>query len=164
MASSSVPVCLDLEVGAPQNQAILIHEGWLRDGLRRIEFHLKSTRYKTSSHERLLGTMVMRDTRTAIEQLEKCKAEEWARQYAVMKERKAPVIDTCEKIHLIVLRMLTLVFSHLCVFSNTYNGTPYMCFFPICIVSSSLGQCVSEKLQHRFIDDLSSLAAHTPRI
>jgi hypothetical protein len=98
-ASVKVPGYLELDSGSPQNQAILIHERWLRDGLHRIEFQLRSTRNQTSSHERLLGMMVIRDIKTALDQLEKCKAEEWDRQYTVVRDLTAPVIDTCEKIH-----------------------------------------------------------------
>ena len=87
----------DLDPNVPQNQAILTHERWLQDGLRRIEFQLKTTRRETSSHERLLGVMVIRDIRAALDQLEKCKAEEWDRQHAAVKEKSAPLIDTGER-------------------------------------------------------------------
>jgi hypothetical protein len=92
--SSKVQGYLDLDVGAPQNQAILIHERWLRDGVRRVQHQLDSTKYQTSSHERLLAAIVIRNIRRALEQLEIFKAEEWERQYKLAKERTAPVIDT----------------------------------------------------------------------
>ena len=85
---------LDLDVGAPQNQAILIHKRWLRDGVRRIQFQLNSSKYQTSSHERLLAAIVIRNIGMAVDQLENFKAEEWERQYKLAKE--CTVIDTCK--------------------------------------------------------------------
>jgi len=92
--SSKVQGYLDLDVGAPQNQAILIHERWLRDGVHRVQFQRDSIKYQTSSHERLLAAIVIRNIRRALDQLEIFKAEEWERQYKLAKERTAPVIDT----------------------------------------------------------------------
>ncbi len=96
--SSKVPGYLNLEIGAPQNQDIIIHEQWLRDGLRRIQFQLNSlaSKYQTSSHERLLAAMVVRNIRMALDQLENLKAEDWDRQYKLVRECNAPVIDTCK--------------------------------------------------------------------
>ena len=117
-ASTKVVACLDLDVAAPQNRPILIHERWLRDGLCRIEFQLKSTKYQTSSHERLLGKMVIRDIRMTLDRLEECKVEEWNRQYTVVKERTILVVDTCKMVHLI-MSAITLTFR----FSATYMSS-----------------------------------------
>ena len=95
--SSKVPGYLDLDIGAPQNQDIIIYERWLRDGLRRIQFQLNSLagNYQTS-HERLLAAVVVRNIRMALDQLQNLKAEEWDMQYKLVAERNAPVIDTCK--------------------------------------------------------------------
>jgi hypothetical protein len=165
-ASSKALGYLDLDPSAPQNQAILIHERWLRDGLRRLEFQLKTTRHQASSHERLLGVMLIRDMRAALDLLEKCKTEEWDRQYALLTERSAPVIDTGEKTRLIMSGTKTdlFVFSLLYVCSNTHNGTSYLRRLSIYLISPPFGQCLSSKLQHRFIDYYASLAPLTPRL
>jgi len=94
--SSKVQGYLDLDVGAPQNQAILIHERWLWDGVCRIQFQLNSRKYPTSSHERLLAAIVIRNIKMELDQLEIFKTEEWERQFKLVKERSAPVIDTCK--------------------------------------------------------------------
>jgi len=112
----------------PQNQAILIHERWLHDGLRHIEFQLKSTSYLTSSHERQLGRMASRDIRTALNQLETCKVQEWERQYTIIKEQSVPVIDTCMKISLTILvTILTFSFSATYVSARTLIMEPLTC-------------------------------------
>ena len=127
-ASLKVPGYLDIDTGAPQNQAILIHERWLRDGLCRIEFQLKSTSYQTSSHERLLGRMVIRDIRTALDQLEKCKGREWDRQYTVVKEQSVLIIDTCKRISLIIfVTILTFKFSATYLSARTLIMEPLTC-------------------------------------
>jgi hypothetical protein len=162
--SSKVPGYLDLDPSSPQNQAILTHERWLQDGLRRLEFQLKTTRHQTSSHERLLGVMVIRDIRTALDQLEKCKAEEWDKQHTAIKDRSAPVVDTGERIRNVKHYAELLDFSHLYVCSNTRNGTAYLHHLSIRLIPPPIGQCLSSKLQHRFIVYCPSLAPRTPRL
>jgi hypothetical protein len=68
------------------------YKGFTREGSR----ELNSNKHQTSSHERLLAVMAIRDIRKALDQLEIFKVEEWNRQYKVAKDCCAPVIDTCK--------------------------------------------------------------------